>query len=186
MSTLADSWMVEPGRGDLIANVLLYMPLGYFGVLSLANSPGLRLLIVTIFGTVLSAGVELVQYFEPERMTSAVDIYANLAGTILGGLAATLLSRPLRIPFMAEFSPKPIPAALIAAWAGYRLYPYVPTIDLHKYWNALKPVVLHPVFSGEALYSHTTIWLTIFALIETLLSGNVARQCFPFCSVRSF
>jgi len=168
MSTLVGSWMATPSRGDFIANVLLYMPLGYFGVLSLPRRLRLRLPIITTCGTLLSVSVELAQYFEPERVTSAADIYANLAGTIAGGLGAILLLLPWRVPLMTAFSPKPIPVALIAAWTGYRLYPYVPTIDLHKYWNALKPVVLHPVFSFESLYNHTAIWLTIFALIGTL------------------
>ncbi len=34
--------------------------------------------------------------------------------------------------------------ALLFAWVAWRLYPYVPTIDLHKYWNSLKPIVLYP------------------------------------------
>jgi len=175
-STLMGSWMAIPGRGDFIANVLLYMPLGCFGVLSLPRRLRLRLPIVATCGTLLSVSVELAQYFEPGRVTSAADIYANSAGTILGGLGATLLSRPWRVPLMDSFSPKPIPVALIAAWTGYRLYPYVPTIDLHKYWNALKPVVLHPVLSFEALYSHTTIWLTIFALIGILVGHRGAAM----------
>jgi VanZ family protein len=183
IKALADSRLTAFGAGDFIANVLLYIPLGYFGVLALACSPGLRLLIVIICGTLLSAAVELVQHFDAERMTSAADIYANSAGTVLGSLAATVLSRPLHIPLMAAFSQKPIPAALIAAWTGYRLYPYIPTIDLHKYWNALKPVVLHPVFAFEAIYSHTTIWLTIFALIEMLVGHRgAAVLAILFCA----
>ncbi|WP_428662869.1 VanZ family protein [Reyranella sp.] len=176
ISALMRSGMARSGRGDLIANVLLYMPLGCFGVLSLPRCLRVRLLIVAVFGALLSASVELIQYFEAERVTSAADLYANLAGTILGGLGATLLSRPWRVPLTAVFSPKPIPLALIAAWTGYRLYPYVPTIDLHKYWNALKPIVLHPVLSFESLYSHTTIWLTIFALIGTLVGQRGAAM----------
>jgi len=84
---------------------------------------------------------------------------------------------------VANFAPKPVPAALIAAWIGYRLYPYVPTIDLHKYWNALKPIVLHPVLSIESLYSHTIIWLTIFVLIRDLVGRRrAAMLSILFCA----
>ena len=174
MNALLSSWTATPGRGDFIANVLLYMPLGCFGVLSLPRRLRVRFFIVIIGGTLLSVIMELAQYFDPGRTTAATDVYANSAGTILGSLGAILISRPWRVPLMTGFSPKPIPVALIAAWAGYRLYPYVPTIDLHKYWNALKPIVLYPVLSFEALYRHTTIWLTIFALIGALVEQRGA------------
>ena len=52
--------------------------------------------------------------------------------------------------------------------ARYRLYPYVPTIDLHKYWDALKPVVFHPRPTGYDLFRYTAIWLTIGSLIESV------------------
>jgi VanZ family protein len=182
-STLLGTWRAIPGRGDFIANVLLYMPLGYFGVQSLPGRLGLRFLIVTAFGILLSASVELAQYFEPERVTSAADVYANLAGTIAGSLGATLLSWPRYAHLITTLSPKPIPMTLIAAWTGYRLYPYVPVIDVHKYWNALKPIVLHPVLSLEALYNHTTTWLTIFVLIATLAGQRgAATLSILFCA----
>ena len=61
---------------------------------------------------------------------------------------------------------KPIPFLLLGAWTAYRTYPYVPTTDLHKFWEALKPVVLSPNLQSYDLGRHTTIWLTLFALIE--------------------
>ena len=63
----------------------------------------------------------------------------------------------------------PIPALLIGVWVSYRLYPYVPTIDLHKYWNALKPAILDPTITFYDLYRHTAIWLTLFGLIERIV-----------------
>jgi hypothetical protein len=45
----------------------------------------------------------------------------------------------------------------------------VPTTDLHKFWQALKPVVLSPSLHSYDIGRHTTIWLTLFALIETIL-----------------
>jgi VanZ family protein len=182
INALLSSWMAIPGRGDFIANILLYIPLGCFGVLSLPRRLRPRLFIVVAGGTLLSVIVELAQYFAVGRLTSATDVYANLAGTTLGGLGVTSLSRPWRVPLTTAFSPNPVPMVLIATWTGYRLYPYVPTVDLHKYWNALKPIVLHPVLSFEALYHHATIWLTIFALIGELVEQRaVAMLSILFC-----
>jgi hypothetical protein len=58
----------------------------------------------------------------------------------------------------------------------------VPTIDLHKYWDALKPVILNPTLPLEGLYRHTTIWLTTFALIEALVGKRRSAILAPlFC-----
>jgi hypothetical protein len=160
------------------------MPLGWFGVLSLTQrmSVGLRLFLIIIGGATLSVTMELTQYFDAGRVTAADDVYANLLGTILGSLSATYLSGRWRVQLMVEILTNPIPAALMAAWAGYRLYPYVPTIDLHKYWNALKPVILDPSLSLEGLYRHTTTWLTTFALIAALVGPGRSALLVPlFC-----
>jgi VanZ family protein len=184
VSALLCSWATAPGRGDFLANILLYMPLGWFGILSLPQriSIGLRLLLMIIGGTTLSVSMELIQYFDADRVTSADDVYANLLGTILGGLGATCLFGRLPVPLIAKISGEPIPAMLLAAWAGYRLYPYVPTIDLHKYWNALKPIILEPTLPIEGLYRHTTIWLTTFTLISALVGRRRSAMLAPlFC-----
>lgn len=171
LNALLHSWATAPGRGDFVANVLLYSPLGWFGTLSLSQRRGLgfRLWVVVIAGTALSVSMELTQYFDSDRVTSAADVYANSLGAIVGSVSAICLSGRWRIPLIAEILAKPVPVALIAAWGGYRLYPYVPTIDLHKYWNALKPVILYPVLSLDDLCRHTAMWLTIFGLAAALV-----------------
>ncbi len=182
---LLRSWAMLPsGRGDFVANVLFYTPLGWFGVLSLPRriSVAFRFLLIVIGGTTLSVSIELAQYYDVGRVTAANDVYANLLGTIIGGLAGITLFRNWRFPPIAAISTKPIPAALLAAWAGYRLYPYVPTIDLHKYWNALKPIIFYSTLPPEALYRHTTIWLTTFVLISELVGPRPPLLLAPlFC-----
>ncbi len=172
------------GRGNFVANVLLYIPLGWLGILSMPQrmSIALRFFLILIGGTTLSLVMELTQYYEAGRVTAADDVYTNSLGTIVGSLGGIYLSGRWRVPLIPEISARPIPAVLIAVWAGYRLYPYVPTIDLHKYWNALKPVILDPVFSLESLYRHTTIWLTTFALISVLVERRRSILLVPlFC-----
>lgn len=181
LSALLHSWRTMPGRGDFVANVLLYVPLGWFGFLSLSRrmSVWLRLFFVIIAGAALSVSMELTQYYVVGRVTSADDVYANSAGTILSSLSAMCLSDRWRIPLIHEISARPIPVALIAAWMGYRLYPYVPTIDLHKYWGALKPVILTPTLSFNDLYRHTTIWLTIFVLFVAAVGQRRSAMIAP-------
>jgi VanZ family protein len=171
---LLDSWAKRPAAGDFLANILLYMPLGCFGVLSFPRNVGLwlRLPLVVAGGALLSATMELTQYYDVGRDTAATDLYANIIGTLIGAPIAILFSGRLRFPLLLRITARPLPILLIAAWAGYRLYPYVPTIDLHKYWHALRPVILDPIPAPAALYRHLSIWLTLFALIEATFGAR--------------
>jgi hypothetical protein len=88
---------------------------------------------------------------------------------LLGGLASLAFGASFRLPFVGAIVARPIPAMLVCAWLSYRLYPYVPTIDLHKYWRALKPVVLTPSLSPYDLFCQTAVFLSLYALIEAVV-----------------
>lgn len=178
---LIQSWAETPGRGDFVANIFFYLPLGYFGSLALAGRGRRlpRILLVTLAGGLLSTAMELAQYYIAERVSAADDIYANLIGTLLGAIVANLAGeRFLWLP-LHEIGANRIPCLLLALWLGYRLYPYVPTIDLHKYWDALKPVVFHPRPNGYDLFRYTARWLTIGSLIESFGGPRRGWLLFP-------
>jgi VanZ family protein len=158
----------KPGRGDFLADAAL-CPLGFCCVdryrsaasyISVSGSD--------TFGAILSISMELVQYYDVGRDTSAPDVYANVLGSALGELLGMIFGGFFHWPLMGEITANRIPVLLVLAWAAYRLHPFVPTIDLHKYWNALKPIVLTPNFSGYDLFRHTAIWLTIFTLVSKI------------------
>jgi VanZ family protein len=165
------SWNKRPGRGDFLANILLYMPFGFFFVLDFRR--GLRIpgvLLAVFAGASLSLCMELIQYYDNGRDTEATDFYANTLGTLLGGLAALSFGGRVRPERAGALSAHPIPVLLIAAWLGYRLYPYVPTIDLHKYIASLAPIIRYPVPSAYDLFRQSAIWLTLFVLIGDVVN----------------
>ena len=170
VSVLLGTWADRPSRGDFLANILLYTPLGFFGMLSFSRRVGfwLRLPLVVFGGAALSVTMELIQYYDVGRDTNATDLYANTIGTLIAAPAAILFSARLRFSLFSQLMAQPVPTLLIVIWIGYRFYPYVPTIDLHKYWHALRPVLLDPLPAPYALYRHVSIWLTLFALIEVI------------------
>jgi VanZ family protein len=178
---LLASWAEAPSRGDFIANVALYMPLGYFAILAIGKGgvAPKRIALVILTGALLSACMELVQYYDDGRQTAATDLYANIVGTGLGALVGNLTGSNFRWPLLREIASNRVPALLLSAWAGYRLFPYVPTIDLHKYWNTLKPGILHPSVSSYDLFRYTAIWLAIGALIEAIGGPRRLRLLFP-------
>jgi VanZ family protein len=178
---LIQSWAATPGRGDFIANILFYMPFGWFSLRVLPDriNLALRLAVVAVGGALLSITMELTQYFDAERVTSADDVYSNFLGSILGGLSAASLSQGSRLSLLTSLQSKPIPAALISSWAGYRLYPYVITIDLHKYLAALKPVISAPIPPLYSLYRNTVVWLTVFSLLSSLIGRGRSIAAAP-------
>lgn len=96
IGALIRSWAKPPQTLDFVLNVPLYAPLGAFGALSLSprSRPSWRwITVVTTAGALLSIAIELTQYFDATRYTSATDVYANTLGTFLGAAAVALLLR---------------------------------------------------------------------------------------------
>ena len=110
VSTFLASWNERPGRGDFLANILLYLPLGFFFVLGLERGPRRvgKLAMVVLAGAMLSLSVELTQYYDAGRVTSATDFYSNTLGTLLGGLAALAFGSSFRLPFIGDVSARPV------------------------------------------------------------------------------
>jgi glycopeptide antibiotics resistance protein len=95
VGALIRSWAAPPDPIDFILNIVLYLPLGVFGALSLGRlrRRWQRVLLVTLGAALLSIAVELTQYFDAARYTTATDVYANVLGAFLGAAAAVLLFR---------------------------------------------------------------------------------------------
>ncbi len=174
---LLETWNDFSGsRGDILANILLYMPLGFFGMLS-ASGAGLRrpLRFVALCGVGLSLAMELGQFYDAGRVTSMLDVYDNGLGTVCGAALARAAGPNVKFPFMRAAQDDPFPALLIATWFGYRLYPYVPTIDLHKYWHALWPVIRSPSLDLTDLFRFVLSWAFIACLTERAFGGARGR-----------
>jgi glycopeptide antibiotics resistance protein len=167
VQALVKTWANRPGRGDFVANVLLYIPLGFFGALSFGERASLttRFLGAVLLGVLLSIAMELAQYYDVGRDTEATDVYANALGSALGAVAGIIFGSRFRWPLIDQIALNPVPSLLLFTWVAYRLHPFVPTIDLHKYWNTLKPIIPTPTLSSYDLFRHTAIWLTVYLLI---------------------
>ena len=169
LASLIATYGMLGGRGDLIANVLLYAPLGFFSLLALSSRPGFKKVLLIIFaGLTLSTAIELTQFYDRGRDSNLWDVYANVAGTGVGAVVAAILHSRFRLPAIGGAQQHPFVVLLLVFWLGYRLFPYAPTIDLHKYWQAVKPLLFDPSLTGSALYRHTMSWFAIALLLEAL------------------
>ena len=171
LRALWESRADQPGRITFIGNILLYMPLGFFAIDALGRRGGAagRMALIMLLGVLLSLSMELLQYFDEGRVTDAPDVYANTLGTLIGAAAGSLLTESIRWPFLSEIAVARVPTLLLVAWVGYRLFPFVPTLDLHKYWSALKPTIINPDPTYYDLLRYTAMWLGIGALIEAIV-----------------
>lgn len=150
--------------GDLVSNVLLYTPFGFFGVCARPR----RLLPIILAGALLATAMELLQFYDRGRVTSMGDVYADSIGAALGAVAATLLGLGMRWPFVRALHADPAAATVLLMWFGYRLYPYVPVTGPHKYVHALVPVILAPRPDILTVARFVFAWMGIGAVLESL------------------
>lgn len=179
LTVLLRTWNVPSSRSDALANVVLYLPFGFFAVRTLHPGWGapLRLMLVTLVGAALSVACEMTQYFEP-RVEGASDVYANIVGTFIGAGFGVRFTQEFRLPGLRELRLRPFPTLLLVSWLCYRLYPFVPTIDLHKYLDVLKFLVNSQVTPYD-FFRYTVMWLTVAALTESIAREQRSRSLYP-------
>jgi len=75
---------------DLVANVAVYLPLGFFLTLALSRLPGrfTALALATLLAGSVSFGLEVAQTWLPSRVPSNLDLACNTLGGLLGALWA--------------------------------------------------------------------------------------------------
>jgi VanZ family protein len=168
------SW-ARAGRGDRIANVLLYLPVGFCLMLllntRLQRVPAAALAIV--LGTCLSLSIEVAQVYISSRVPSLTDLALNAAGTALGvgaGIAWHGFARLMHLPTRAENTRRDPGAGLvIGLWLAWRFAPFVPQLDLGKLKAALRPL-FSPHFDLIDVFSFLTCWLVVNQAMSSLVS----------------
>lgn len=78
---------------DLAANTILFIPYGYFLARSVGSSPARGSGIAIGSATLLSSGIEFYQVYCHNRHPSPLDIATNTLGSLIGAIAAVLISR---------------------------------------------------------------------------------------------
>ena len=78
---------------DLVTNVVVYLPLGFFLVLAMHRLPGrfTALVLAVLLGGGLSFGMETVQTWLPSRVPSNLDLICNTFGSLLGAICGHLV-----------------------------------------------------------------------------------------------
>ncbi len=179
LRALLDTWTESTSLGDRVANVIFYLPLGLLVSAACENLPrGVRIGLATAAGCLLSVAMETAQFYEAERDPSMSDVYANTAGALLGSLAPIFVIRGFRRWAAPRIQDKAA-LAVLACWLAARLVPFVPVIDLHKYWRAIHPLVVSPEWSVLGFYSALAWWILVSALCGAVWGAGRSRWILP-------
>jgi VanZ family protein len=86
-------WSARATRFDIVANILAYVPLGFFvALVPRRAAPASRAVVALATGMALSAAMETLQWFLPARNASTTDLFANASGAFAGGLAGAFFA----------------------------------------------------------------------------------------------
>jgi VanZ family protein len=175
--------LISPDSGsrvsipDFVGNVLLFVPLGFFGIWSLAGrrSSVSRIVWLTTLGCALSVVVETLQLFTFDRTSSVADVFANTLGTMSGAVAATLLRATGRnlviaanargIAGVASFYPLLIATMLLCAavWE-----PFDVTLDVGSVVSKVR-ALMHDPWQGGPLTDEVLSWTQHLLFTSILL-----------------
>ena len=154
------------GRGDILGNVVLFIPFGFLGMLALPprSNRATRILSTVITGFVLSTALQVAQLYLPSRTAVLVDVVWNMVGLGMGIVVAMPKFVQGMVANQSVTSTAFIPAVIIAAWLAARLAPFVPSIDWQEWKDSLKPLLLDPSFDLRSFLRQAPAWLATACL----------------------
>jgi VanZ family protein len=177
------SQLGAPQVKDIAINILLYTPLGLFGFLSLSPTrrKALAVAVPVAIGCTLSFGIEILQFFDAGRDTSALDVLANTAGSGVGVLSGLLFESSLR-RIHTRFSPvrylQPGALLLLVFLAAYLLSPFFPDYSIFSLRHKLVALFAVNGFSVRSCLVSLVEWLAIARIVEAAIDPVWALRAY--------
>jgi len=158
------SW-ARASRGDMLNNVLLYVPLGFCIALAVEPRFG-RLAGISAGlagGALLSLTMELMQGSIATRVPSLTDLSLNAAGALAGAIGGSAWHA-----LGARMTPQANPAGrsgaialvVLVLWLIARLWPFVPDASLRQLKRAVRPL-FSPEIGWTDLAAFFVGWLVV-------------------------
>jgi VanZ family protein len=175
LSILFHSWPSSLDRfllKDVVLNVLIYLPVGFFGSLMFGRGRS-RLLSAAVaicLGLVLSTCMEILQLYDDSRECSLLDIVSNASGSVLGAALSFIYGRRVArvlADSQTQAALRPSGALLLlCCWIGYQIFPLIP--QLSRTQLSLKiSALLHPAsFSAIQAIGALADWVMVARLLE--------------------
>lgn len=167
-------------RGDLVANILLFLPFGFLAINVFHRSGKLSSwLVVLIAGGALALSVQVAQLIIPGRVPAGSDVTWNLIGCIIGALLglSALGKQMSQLGETVEYPP--IPVILAVLWVLYGLAPFVPSLDLQLLKDNIKLIISEPPDLVWVLQA-VVMWLVVFHFLSSYAKGWFSQKYFSF------
>jgi len=185
LSDFLMSWRGSTSRGDILGNIALYVPFGFFGYLAYQprGGRGVKVVLLTIFGLLISIACQSAQMYLPSRSATLVDVYWNAFGLFIGMIVAAAPPAQRLVQRRSVLNISDASVMLLVLWVAYRLIPFVPTVDWQAYKDAFKPLVLSPALDVPELVTATTSWLVVAHVSASLLGPRWKWRYLPLAAV---
>lgn len=169
------SWTLLSSRGDVLANIALFVPFGFLGIQAFLprHSRVAQLISILLFGSLLGLALQFLQIYLPSRTQNLGDAFWNCSGAALGAAATALLSKlapDVRLDRLLAYAGMPM--ALLGLWVAWRIFPFIPSIDLQLFKQSLTPLLLRPQFSFVDTLRELSGWLAVFSLAAAAVPGR--------------
>ncbi len=171
------NWEQRTIRSDLIANILLFIPFGFFGALNIQQRnpahPLVSVLWLLILGIGYALALQLLQFFLPTRVPHAADAIINSIGILLGiSMAAYANSQRLKrlLPQKIQFQLSPA-LLILALWISWAFFPYVPVLDSQQLGKGLQGIY-QSHWQWELWLKYSLFWLLLFFILCRVANRN--------------
>jgi hypothetical protein len=131
--------------------------------------------------------VQVLQLALPTRDPALQDAIWNMLGWVIGGAMARLITRFGIVDWRPDQERQHwlVPVCLMLCWVAYDFFPYIPTIDFQGYKDALKPLLLNPLFKLDSFLMRLVAWLLFALSMDYVWGAEKTRRVFPLVSLGS-
>lgn len=159
-------WSLFTSKGDVLGNVVLFIPLGFAGVFTVPDQlhPPLRVVTLALISLALATALQIAQIYFPSRMPALADVLWNMAGAGLGIAAGLSLRAHVRLRWRTWQRADTIPLSLIVLWIAAELVPLVPSLDLQSVKDSLKALLRLHLSPPDILWHAAGVLLVGHAL----------------------
>lgn len=183
-----DTCCRETSRGDILGNVVLFLPFGYLGILAAGPDRGLirQFLFVCVVGVIFAFLLQVAQLYLPSRDENLQDVIWNLLGIIVGAALGIPSRHFIRRAADQASGLQLVPWILIGSWMAYRLIPFVPSIDFQSIKDSVKPLLEVGDLTLPSVAYTAVAWLVVGYLLDLGLRGKRLGRLLPLLVFGSF
>lgn len=183
-------WRWTTSLSDMLGNVILFIPFGLVSSLIAEKHyrSSMRLALFFFSGFVLALVLQIAQIWLPSRSAILADVIWNMVGLLMGIIIAAFVKKFTQTKIHTLNTQVVIPLAILILWLCSELIPLVPSIDLQKFKDAVKPLfiefdlslpvaLLHVagVFVAASILkvisNYPLRWLTF--IVSTVIAGKI-------------